>query len=292
MDDPDDDHRGTGRLLQFGADFEPKGVLWIEATTHKIGGLTFAPDGTLWGFAQIGWQVIEVGTDGKLKPLRSFGPHGFSNINFAADGSFYMGEHMVGSKRKISFNTTEFAYMPFTNRIGDGHIFHFTADGRLLGEYPTDVHGGVAGIHGVTNAVLSQDGKRIAYISETGNRLMHYDLENRRQLPDLAVYDPAQGGPPMVLFMTGMPDGRLLVATGASLMVVDPDSGATLKDIPLGSSGWAAVTPAVDAGQVLVGNFFTGEFVRLQLDDGAILARGTINEQRSLSGIAQYAGAR
>jgi len=290
MDDPDDDHRGTGRLLQFSADFEPKGVLWIEATTHKIGGLTFAPDGTLWGFAQIGWQVIEVGPDGKLKPLRSFGTRSFSNINWATDGSFYMGEHMVGSNRKISFNTTEFAYMPFTNRIGDGHVFHFSPDGRLLEEFPTDVHGGVAGIHGVTNAVLSRDGGRIIYISETGNRLMQYDLRDRRQLPDLAVYDPAKGGPPMVLFMTGLPDGSLLIATGASLMVVEPFSGETLKEIPLGSSGWAAITPSIEQGTVLVGNFFTGEFMKLRLDDGQVLARGTINEKNSLSGIAQYAG--
>lgn len=290
MDDPNDDHRGTGRLLQFSADFEPKGVLWIEETTHKIGGLTFAPDGTLWGFAQIGWQVIEVGPDGKLKPLRSFGTRSFSNINWAQDGSFYMGEHMVGSNRKISFNTTEFAYMPFTNRIGDGHVFHFSPDGRLLEEFPTDVHGGVAGIHGVTNAVLSRDGGRIIYISETGNRLMHYDLRDRRQLPDLAVYDPAKGGPPMVLFMTGLPDGSLLIATGSSLMVVEPFSGETLKEIPLGSSGWAAITPSIDTGTVLVGNFFTGEFIKLRLEDGEVLARGTINEQNSLSGIAQYAG--
>jgi len=292
MDDPDDDHRGTGRILQFDAQFKPKGVLWIEETTHKIGGLTFAPDGTLWGFAQIGWQVVEVGSNGKLKPLRSFGTRSFSNVNFRPDGSFYMAEHLVGSNRKISFNTTEFAYMPFTTRIGDGHIFHFSADGRVLAEYDNEVHGGVAGIHGATNVVVSQDGTRAAYISETGNRLMHYDLAKRKQLPDLAVYSPDTGGPPMVLFMTGLPDGRLLVATGASLLVVDPDSGKTLQTIDVGSSGWAAVNPAMEAGQVLLGNFFTGEFLRLRLADGEVLARGTINEQRSLSGIAQFAGQR
>ncbi|MGI9330368.1 MAG: hypothetical protein ACR2QB_06580 [Gammaproteobacteria bacterium] len=292
MDDPKDDHRGTGRVLQFDSDFKPKGVLWIEETTHKIGGLTFAPDGTLWGFAQIGWQVIEIGANGKLKPLRSFGTRSFSNINWAADGSFYMGEHLVGSSRKISFNTTEFAYMPFTTRIGDGHIFHYSPDGRVLAEYENEVHGGVAGIHGTTNAVLSQDGKRMAYISETGNRVMHYDLAADKQLPDLAVYSPDTGGPPMVLFMMGMPDGRLLVATGASLLIVDPDSGATLNELALGSSGWAALSPSIDAGQILLGNFFTGEFIRLRLDNGEVLARGTINEQKSLSGIAQYVGRR
>ena len=31
MNDPDDDHRGVGRLLQYDADFNLKGELWIDA---------------------------------------------------------------------------------------------------------------------------------------------------------------------------------------------------------------------------------------------------------------------
>ncbi|MDP7297284.1 MAG: hypothetical protein QGF92_07515, partial [Gammaproteobacteria bacterium] len=33
MDVPDDDHAGTGRLLQFDADLKFKGELWIAETT-------------------------------------------------------------------------------------------------------------------------------------------------------------------------------------------------------------------------------------------------------------------
>ncbi len=291
MDDPDDDHRGTGRILQFDADLRPKGVLWIPQTTHKIGGLTFAPDGVLWGFAPQSWQVIEVNPAGELLPLRSFGTHTFNNVAFAPDGSLYLAEHLQGDKLKISFNTTVFAYMPGTRRIGNGHIYRFSSDGRMLAQFDNETHGGVAGIHGASNTVLEDNGRRMIYFSETGNRLMQYDLSERRQLPDLAVYDGTNGQPQtMLLFLSQMPDRRLLLATGSSLLLVDPDSGALQQEIALGTSGWAAVAPAIGGEHVLIGNFFTGEFVRLRLNDGKIVARSSINEQRSLSGIAQYPG--
>ena len=41
---------------------------------------------------------------------------------------------------------------------------------------------------------------------------------------------------------------------------------------------------------MLAGNFFTGDFVKLRLADSHIVARGSIGEQRSLSGIAQFPG--
>ena len=37
-----DDHAGLGRILQFDADLNEKGVLWVEGTTHLVYGLTLA----------------------------------------------------------------------------------------------------------------------------------------------------------------------------------------------------------------------------------------------------------
>lgn len=290
MDDPNDDHRGTGRLLQFDKDLKPKGVLWIEETTHKIGGLAFGPDGNLWGFSPISWQVIEVNPDGVLLPLRSFGNHAFHSVSFAPDGSLFFGEHLYGNQTKIPYNTTQFTFVPGTSQIGAGHVFQYTADGRLLNEFETDVHGGMAGIHGVSSIVLEDDGNRVIYISETGNRVMQYDLQNRRQLPDLAVFDGKNGTPGMVLVMTQLPDRRLVIATGRNLVLLDPDDGSIKQNIDIGSSGWAAVTPSIDAGHLLLGNFFTGEFIKLRVADGEVVARSSINEERSLSGLAQYNG--
>lgn len=290
MNDPNDDHRGVGRLLQFDENLEPKGVLWLDGTTHKVGGLKFGPDGTLWGFSQISWQVVEVGLDGQQKPMRHFANRAFSNVNFGKDGSIYFGEHLVGHKQQIPFNTTRFAYMPFTQKIGDGNIFKFSPDGRMLEEYEVESGQGLAEIFGATSTVLTSDGKRMIYNSETGPRVMQYDLENRRQLPDLRVFDPAKGEPAMVLFMVDMPDGTLLLGTGNKLLMLDPDTGETVNSVDMPSAGWAAVTPSIDAGYVLAGNFFSGELVKLRLADGEIVARADIGEKESLSGIAQFGG--
>jgi hypothetical protein len=290
MDVPDDDHAGTGRLLQFDADFNPKGVLWIEATTHKIGGLTFAPDGTLWASAPISWQVIEIGTDGKQKPMRSFADRAFSSVSFAPDGTLYFGEHLVGENRSIPMATTRFSYVPGEEVIGHGNIHHFTADGKPIHEYETDTHGGVVGIHGATSTVLTDDGKRVVYISETGNRVMQYDLANERQLPDLANFGEMENAPPMVLVMVQMPDGDLVIGTGRSVVFLDQHTGAIMNEISFDTPGWAAVTPSTDAGHLLLGNFFTGEFIKVRVTDGEVVARNSIGETNSLSGIAQYPG--
>jgi hypothetical protein len=290
MDVPDDDHAGTGRLLQFGADFKLKGVLWIEATTHKIGGLAFAPDGTLWASAPISWQMIEIGTDAKLKPIRKFADRPFSSVTFAPDGSLFFGEHLVGENTSIPMATTHFNLVPGQKVIGDGNVYRFSPAGELLDTYPTDTHGGVVGIHGVTSTVLTDGGKRVIYISETGNRVMQYDLENRRQLPDLADFGKVEGAPPMVLVMTQMPDGTLAIGTGRSLVLMDQNSGAITRDITFDRSGWAALAPSIDPGHILLGNFFDGEFIKVRLADGEVVDRNSIGEERSLSGIAQYPG--
>lgn len=50
LNDPDDDHAGRGRILQYAADLSLKGTLFLERTTHLVGGLKFDPQGELWAF--------------------------------------------------------------------------------------------------------------------------------------------------------------------------------------------------------------------------------------------------
>ena len=50
LNNPDDDHAGPGRIIQYDANFNEKGVLWTKGTTHLVGGLKFGPDGNLWAF--------------------------------------------------------------------------------------------------------------------------------------------------------------------------------------------------------------------------------------------------
>jgi outer membrane protein assembly factor BamB len=234
--------------------------------------------------------VVEIGPDAKQKPMRKFADRTFSSVTFGPDGSLYFGEHLIGSKTRISFNTTVFSYVPGSEVVGDGNIYKFSPDGKLLDVYETDTHGGVVGIHGVTSTALTDNGERMIYISETGNRVMQYDLANRQQLPDLADFGKIEGGPPMVLVMAQMPNGDIVIGTGRSIVFLDENTGEIIKEINFDRSGWAAVAPSTDPGHVLLGNFFDGEFVKLRVADGEVVARNTIGEERSLSGIVQYPG--
>ena len=290
MDVVEDDHAGTGRLLQYDADLNLKGVLWVEGTRHKIGGLTFSPQGVLWGFSQLTPAMFEVAPDGVQRPPRLFSNRTLSSVTFGADGSYYFGEHLQGKETGHPSITTRFKILPGTDNVGAGNVYRFSDDGTLLKEYETDAHGGIAGFLAVTSTVLTDNDTRLIYISETGPKVMQYDLANDRQLPDLAVFenDPRV---PMVLTMAPFSDGRLLITTGSGMIILDPDSGEVLRHIPIeGRPGWAAVAPSYDDQYALVGNFWTGDLLKIRIEDGATVAQTNVGQKESLSGIAQFAG--
>ncbi|MDP6437881.1 MAG: hypothetical protein QF790_11405 [Gammaproteobacteria bacterium] len=289
MDDPDDDHAGTGRILQYDADLNVKGTIWVEGTGHKIGGLAFDPDGTLWGFAQLTPAVLQFTPDAKQLPVRKWSDRTFSSVTFGPDGSLYFGEHLAGSSTSAGPNlSTTFRLLPGRDVVGDGWIFKYSSDGEELAYYETDFHP-VPPFLAITSTVLADDGKRMIYVSENGNRVMQYDLENNKQLPDLAVLQP-DWGVPMVLILVAFPDDRLLISTNLGFIVLDPDTGELLDNRKLGSMGWAAIAPGVDDEHVIVGNFFSGEVVKYRLSDSEIVARNNIGEKNSLSGIVQFPG--
>ena len=289
MDHPTDDHMGTGRIFQYDADLNLKGELLTQGTTHKIGGLAFAPDGTLWAFAQGTPAVVEIGSAGAQKPVRKLSDRSLSSVTFAADGSLYFGEHLQGKKTRIATNTTVFNLLEGRDVIGDGNVFKFSPDARLLREFHTDTHGGVVGIHGVTSTVLTDNDTRMVYISETGNRVMQYDLANDRQLPDLRVFDDSDTVF-MVLTLMPMLDGSLLISTGNGLVILHKDSGETLRFYDLGTPGWAASGPTVDGEGIVVGNFFTGQVVIISRESGEVVRSNFIGQTNSLSGVAQFPG--
>ena len=95
LNNPDDDHAGDGRIIQFDSDLNEKGVLWTENTTHLVGGLKFGPDKTLWAFDSHSFTVIQIDPDGNQLPAIDFGQRSYSNVSFANDGTLYLGEHLV-----------------------------------------------------------------------------------------------------------------------------------------------------------------------------------------------------
>jgi hypothetical protein len=291
MDDPNDDHAGTGRLIQYDSDLNEKGVLWIKGTRHKIGGLAFAPDKTLWGFSQLTPSVLEVDPSGVQRPVRFISNRTYSSVTFAKDGSLFFGEHLMGKETGSDLVTTKFNILPGTDKVGDGYVFKHAPDGELIRSFATKAGGNkdIGTFLAVTTTVLTDDDTRMIYVSETGWRVMQYDLKNDKQLPDLLSLTEADGIR-MVLNLTQLPDGRLLISTGAGVILMDPNSGEILRKYEFGGWGWAAVAPSIDGKHILVGNFFEGDLIKVRLEDGAIIKRTNIGQRESLSGIVQFPG--
>jgi outer membrane protein assembly factor BamB len=290
LDSLDDDHAGRGRIIQYDSQLRRKGVLWLAATTHLVGGLKFAPDGCLWAFDSQAFVVLCIDRAGHAQ-RRDFGARPFSNVNFGADGSIYLAEHAAGATIKLEIQArmgTRLALMPGTQRLGDGHVWQFRRDGTLVREFATQTHGGAGGFLGVTMSALSPDGSTLVYCSETGPRLMRYDLENDRQLRDLQAF--ADGEREMFFAMDYGPQGRLYVSRGTRIDIVD-DSGRTRCSYPLEGAGWATLEPAADGRHLYVGNFFTGKLMKLDLESGEEVAKADTGVPRSLAGIAEYVGA-
>ncbi len=294
LNNADDDHAGRGRVLQYDADLNLKGTLYIEQTTHLIGGLKFDTDGVLWAFDSQGFRVLNIHRDGRVILRSEFGTRAYSHVHFCRDGSLLFGEHVVGDAVRPEMQArmkTRIPFMPGSTRLGDGHVWRFSRDGKLLTEYATATHGGMGGFLGVTMSSLSPDERTLVYCSETGPRLMRYDLAMNRQLPDLQSFEPPfpPGPPPMFFGMQYATDGTLYVLRGAAIEVVD-EQGKTQRAIPLPGFGWALMSLMSDGEHCLVSNFFTGEVARIHLASGEKQASVMAGAPKSVAGLVEYRG--
>jgi hypothetical protein len=204
------------------------------------------------------------------------------------------GEHVVGDSIKPEIRArmhTDIPFMPGTQRFGDGHVFRYSSDGRLLKEYATATHGGMGGFLGVTMSSVSPDGRTLVYCSETGPRLMRYDLVEDRQLPDLQSFTPPYppGPPPMFFGMAFASDGTLYVLRGASLHVVD-EAGQTTRQIPLEGFGWATLQLCADGRHAFTSSFFSGEVAKIDLSTGAKVGSIATGAPKAVAGLAEFAG--
>lgn len=271
LDDPADDHAGRGRILRFDADLREKGALWVEGTTHLVGGLGFAPDGTLWAFDSLGWTTVRVGRDGRQVDARHLLDRALSKAVFLPDGHVVLCENFRGSAQPRGL-TTRYRYLPdHPTEVGVGGLYEFDAGGALVHTHYPEVSGGVSGSMGITHAALAGDGRTLIYTSETGPRVMRYDLAARRQLPDLLVLPPAAGGPPPMVFDVAVADGRVLLPLGNRVELLT-ESGEPVARTPLPGFGWALAAFAREPGMAYAGNWFTGEVVKFALADGAPVA--------------------
>jgi hypothetical protein len=288
-----DDHAGEGRILHFDAQLQLKNEIMLPHTTHLVGGLKFDSSGVLWAFDSQEFVILNLHRDGRVERRGEFGARPYSHGHFLSDGSVLLAEHVVGDSIKPEIAArmhTQLPYMPGTQRFGDGHVWHFSADGRLIKEYATATHGGMGGFLGVTMSAVSADERTLVYCSETGSRLMRYDLQSDTQLPDLQSFTPPfpPGPPPMFFAMQYANNGELWVLRGGSVHRVDAGSGETLGETALEGFGWALLELATGADtQAWVSNFFTGEVAKIDLQSGAKLASVQTGAPKAVAGLAE-----
>jgi sugar lactone lactonase YvrE len=293
LNNPNDDHAGRGRIIQYDAAGYEKGVLWLKDTTHLVGGLKFDTRGVLWAFDSQAFVVLNVLPSGQVVRRTEFPPRPFSHVNFLRDGTLLLGEHVVGNAIKPEIAArmhTQIPLMPGGDRFGDGHVWRFRSDGTLVKEYATQTHGGMGGFLGVTMSAVSPDERTLVYCSETGPRLMRYDLAEDRQLPDLQSFQATGHGPPEMFFgMEFAPDGTLYVLRGGRIDVVSA-TGETLRQIGLPGFGWAIMDVTSDGKYAFVGSFFSGEILKIELSSGTQLGSIKTGGVKALAGVVEYQG--
>jgi hypothetical protein len=286
--DPDDDHKGDGRILQFDRHLVPKGTLYTEGTSHLVINLRFAPDGTLWAFDPFEYTVVRVGIDGQQLPNHDFGERGWGNVCFGPAGQVYLGEYLNGDK---PYQGGDMKTLPGTNVVGYGRIAEFDANLNPVREFEPDLSPSMTGFHGITHTAMHPDGQTYTYMTDLGMRVMRYDVANDAQLPDLVTYP---GGDEYVRrWTTGVAylrDGTLLLLRGSFIDFIDPE-GNSIRTLELDEYGYAMITVSAHEHHVFVTNIFTGVMSKVVIETGEIIGQidtGLAKPQRSLAGVTEF----
>jgi sugar lactone lactonase YvrE len=282
-----DDHAGDGRIIQYDRDLNAKGVLWLQNTTHLISGLEFAPDGTLWGCDAWSYQLIRVAKNGQQQSNLHVTDRGFAHLVFPGDDTMYLCENWVGEQIPSAINTVLPTLPGEDTKLGDGDLYHCTQNGEILAQLKPEVHGGIRGFIGLSHAELMPDGHTLVYISETGPRVMRYDLADDRQLPDLHRYE--EDGRPKCFDMAIDGDGNVVICMGTRIDIID-GSGKVIESVSLPGDvrGWSVICADRDPRYMYVANWFTGGLIKLELSTGEVLAETQI-EPKCVAGLAQFA---
>jgi hypothetical protein len=285
---PDDDHAGDGRILQYDRNMVPKGTLYTEGTSHLIINLRFSPDGTLWAFDPFEYTVVRVSPEGRQLENIDFGERGWGNVCFGRNGDIYLGEYLKGDK---PYEGGDMRVLPGTDVVGYGRIGQFDQNLNSVQEFENETADSLTGFHGITHSTLHPNGEIMTYMTDLGMRVLRFDITRNQQLPDLVTYP---GGEEYARkWTTGvdyLQDGTLLLLRGSFIDFID-EQGASLRTIPLDEYGYAMITISNDQRHVFVTNIFTGVMSKVDIDRGEIVGQidtGLAKPQRSLAGVAEY----
>lgn len=297
LNDPTDDHAGRGRILQYDEQMRLKGTLWTTGGAHLVGGLSFDRSGVLWAFNDL--SVIHVDPkSGRQLPLSDkFLPRVHRSANFAADGTVYLGEHMLAKDPPPGIEkrtTIKFPRTPDTGVLGHGNIYQYDREWNLRQIFDVEHCPEPTGFKGVTHSTLHPSDRFITYMAETSKRVMRFDVVRGQQMEDLVRYpgteitDGVWG-----IALRYLPDGKLLVTRGKTMDLLD-EQGRVLREYELGDGyGWAEIAVCRDPRFVLLANIWTGIAAKLDLASGDVVGMidtGYSAPRRSLAGIAEFPG--
>ena len=148
------------------------------------------------------------------------------------------------------------------------------------------------GFKGVTHSTLHPSEQFITYTTETGKRIMRYDVVNDRQMSDLVTYPGEMGDGVWVIAVKYLSDGRLLVTRGEEFEILDED-GKVLQAYVLPDYGWSDINICADGDHAIFSNIFTGIMVKVNLPSGDVVGRintGQAKPKRALAGLAEFPG--
>jgi hypothetical protein len=260
---------GKGKVLQYGPDW----TLRATFETGKMGlisSLTLDHQSTLHVLDPQARARTAIGSNGDERPsFPALAERSYGSMLTLADGTFLIGEHMVGEIPGFS---------------GAGKVYHIDRDGNELRQYDTETNGGMGGFLGVTHMARSVDGRTLYHCSETGAHIYGHDLENDRRLgPVYTRTDP----PPLIFGIATLPDGDLLVAGGNTVRKVTPGKSAVCDyQLPEGR-GWAVPVLRHDQRSFWALDFFGGKLACIDVESGDLIQQKELGLAKCLTGIAE-----
>lgn len=265
-------HAGPGRILHLDSRLQRRTELYTGQTGLVVGLAVDPTDGALYACDPGSQTVTRFTRDGLCAGPVDFLPRArIGSLLFLPDGRFVAGLH---------------------SKLGEPpdapgpRLWLGTARSRSPAGFAAEVDGGKFGFHCITHMSLGPDGRTLYYVSENGRRLMRWDIETHRQLPDLLrlAADDTRGtfGPAV------RADGRVWMATGSGAVLISPDGRIEREIAASRPRGWSRLTLSLDGATFYLGNFIEGLLEKRDADSGELILTYDIHRKYSLSGVVEY----
>ncbi len=202
-----------------------------------------------------------------LPPRRPYG-----NIVCHASGDLLAGIHVNGVE-------------PDQFIRGAGKLVRFDPMGGSRETFNVEIDGGRGGRHGVSGLATGPAAPDIVhYVSEAGSRLSRYDINARRQLPDLHIFAE---GDARTYGLAIRDNGDVVMATGNGAVRLDPDGRIIQTYVVPTPRGWTRTALSADGRHFYLGNFMEGLLHRRDIETGDIVASLDVGLRGALTAVVE-----